>query len=109
VTTMMTKPPTPQGISALLRKEGFTKSESSATAVKGWRNRSRGYRVSRAYGEDGAVHVEHETGLFRIGDADRERAMRELERYAEVLTAHGYAVRKGGLIIDRLIVTAGER
>jgi len=41
------KPPTSQGISALLKRAGFRRSESSATRIKGWRNYSEGYSVRR--------------------------------------------------------------
>jgi len=104
---MTHKPPTPQGISALLKRAGFERSESSATGVKGWRNHSEGY-VVRGY-ESGRVHVGHEDGRFHSADADRQRSAEMEERYAQVIEAAGYAVERSGEAggyFSRLIVTA---
>lgn len=90
---MTTKQPTPQGISALLRKAAFEKSVSSASRIKGWRNRSPGFMVAR--GTDGEVDVRHEDGNFRSSDTDRQRSAAKESRYAEVIEAAGYKVERG--------------
>lgn len=103
----MSKQPTPQGISSLLRKAGFSRSESSSTAVKGWRNYSRGY-VVRGSGP-GTVTVRHEDGKFRPDDEDHKRSADMETQYAEAIRVAGYAVevREGGYF-GAMIVTAGE-
>lgn len=96
------KPPTPQGISALLRKAGFEKSVSSASRIKGWRNHSPGYIVRAD--SPGRVFVHHTTSDFR---PSRERCAEEQERYAQAIEAAGYAVERGeGGLWGPLIVTA---
>lgn len=49
---MAGKQPTPQGISALLRKAGFDKSVSSASRIRGMKESSQGFQVSRGFEED---------------------------------------------------------
>lgn len=104
----MSKQPTPQGISALLRKAGFSRSETSTTAVPGWHHYSPGYRV-RGNGP-GEVHVWHEDGRLRPTDEDRQRAAENAGWYAEAIEAAGYAVeRRDGLgMFGAMRVTAGE-
>jgi hypothetical protein len=96
---MTTKTPTPQGISALLRKAGFTRSER--TGRGGYCS---GYRVGKLYTRDGAVRVSHH--FWSMGEPVT-RHREELARYAEVITAAGYMaeIQNGG---RDLIVTAGE-
>jgi hypothetical protein len=79
--------PTPQAISALLRKAGFEKSESSGS--KGWRNYSEGYKVNGPFDE--AVEVRHMTGLDR-GENGRKRRAEMLARYAAAITEAGWAI-----------------
>jgi hypothetical protein len=89
-----TPTPTPQGISALLRKAGFEKSTSSATRIKGWRNHSEGYSVSGQV--LGSVRVEHKTGFDRGPNAAKRRE-EMLGEYAGFLTAAGYHVERDEL------------
>lgn len=79
---MAVKPPTPQGISALLRKAGFARAEVSAIRIP----RS-GYLVRRRAID--AVEVEHRTALS--GQHRARLAM--LAKYEAALTAKGWAVR----------------
>jgi hypothetical protein len=90
---MTPKTPTPQGISALLRKAGFKRSESSTSRVRGFRNRSSGFVVSRR--GDGEVAVYHETGFFMTDDAIEGRRAEQEGRYADVIEAAGYTVERG--------------
>lgn len=90
---MTTKQPTPQGISALLRKAGFKRSESSTSRVRGFRNRSAGFVVSRR--SDGEVAVYHETGFFMIDDAIEGRRAEQEGRYADAIEEAGYTVERG--------------
>lgn len=97
------KTPTPQAISALLRKAGFERSVSSATRIKGWHDYSAGY-MARGYGAD-SVEVRHMTGFDRGERAARARG-EMLGRYADAITAAGWAVERTDY--DQLIVTAPE-
>ena len=92
MSTVKSKTPTTRGISALLRKNGFEKSTSSTTRVRGWHNYSDGFRV-----EDrgvGIVRVHHVSGAFRPSAADRARSREVEEEYAEVFRQAGYAVSR---------------
>ena len=106
--TGMTSPksPSPQGISALLRKAGFEKSESSATRIKGWRNHSEGYSVAKDWiAEVGdCISVAYNRGLKLPSEADLIRPDM-FARYAEAITAAGYSAE---IVRDRLIVTTGK-
>lgn len=100
----MTNPPTPQGVSAALRKAGFTRSVSSSTAVKGWKNHSPGYVVRQGI-KNGTVEVYHETGAFQRDDRDREKRDAKQAEYAQALEAAGYVMSadkswRGGLIVS---------
>ena len=103
---MTTKPPTPQGISALLRRAGFDRSVSRATRIKGWRESSEGYMVT---GYRDEVTVRHMAGFGRGPNADR-RKRDMLAKYAEAIRAEGWAVAEPaeGDILQDLIVTAGD-
>lgn len=102
---MVTKTPTAQGVSAALRKAGFGKSETQTTAVKGWHNRTEGYRAQRK--AEGEVWVEHETGFARGANA-AERRDAKLAEYAEALKAKGWAVRRLETGTPCLLVTTPE-
>ncbi len=110
---MTAKTPTPQGISRLLAAAGFRRSESSATAIRGWRNHSSGY-VVRAGRESGQVRVHHETGLLRTEGTDRDRRAKTEEAYAKAIEAAGWSVlrQEGGyfapLIVTASLLAAGE-
>lgn len=96
---MPSKPPTPQGISALLRKAGFERSVS-----RGRSGSSSGFRVHKDYTRDGAVRVTHH--FWSMG-TPIERHQQELARYAQAITAAGYRaeITDGGW---GLTVTARE-
>ena len=81
---MTAKQPTPQGISALLKRAGFERSESSATRIKGWRNHSEGFTVTGQV--LGHIRVEHKTGYDRGPNAQKRRA-EMLSQYGEALFA----------------------
>jgi hypothetical protein len=98
---MTTKIPTQRGISALLAKNGFERSKSTPSRIRGYRNHSAGYSVQGAY--DGVVWVRHETISFRPRPAEEPRITEKLGQYAEVIGAAGFAVERGS---DRLVVTA---
>ena len=102
------KPPTASGISRLLAKAGFERSESSATRIKGWRNHSEGFTVSSHFGCPGEVQVEHTTGYDRGPNAAGRRD-ETLGEYANAITAAGYDVKRDETwAFPRLIVTAKE-
>jgi hypothetical protein len=95
---MTAKTPTPQGISALLRKAGFTKA-----VVRRHYITCPGYHVSKPAGfPAGAVQVNHWTGSSSTFRQDREM----LSRYAEAIAAAGYSIKADDW---DLIITAGER
>lgn len=92
MSTAKNKTPTTRGISALLRKNGFEKSESTTTRVRGWHNHSAGFRV-----EDrgvGIVRVHHVSGAFCPSDTDRARSREVEDQYAEAFRQAGYAVSR---------------
>jgi hypothetical protein len=100
--TSTPKTPTPQGISALLRKAGFERSESSATRIRGYRRRSEGYSAAK-WDDYGSVEVRYHRGMQLPDEADRIRPGM-LAAYTEAIRAAGYSVTiKLG---DHLIVTA---
>lgn len=76
--------PTPQGISALLRKAGFSRSEASG---RFWR--SSGYRVGKSYTDSTTVHVEYVTSSGGPPPGQREAW---LGKYAAAIRAAGWTV-----------------
>ena len=89
---MTTKTPTASGISRLLAKAGFERSESSASRVKGWRHRSEGF-IAEGRGP-GVVRLHHTSGQFRPTDADRANSRSLEDQYAEKIREAGYAVAR---------------
>ena len=97
------KTPTASGISRLRAKAGFEKSESSASRIKGWRNYSEGYSVTK-WDDYGTIEVTWHKGLRWPAEADEIRPVM-FARYAEAITKVGYSAElKNG----RLIVTSGK-
>lgn len=94
------KPPTAQGVSALLRKAGFERSVSSATRIRGWHDRSSGFMVT---GYGGEVTVTYVSSLFRR--ADQGHIVAALNTYAEAIRAKGWEVA-GPDGMNQLTVTA---
>ena len=90
---MITKEPTPQGISALLKRAGFERSTSSPSRIKGWRNYTAGYQVNARY--PSGAEVTHRVGFDRGPRADAERA-RMLAAYATVIREAGWHVVTSG-------------
>jgi hypothetical protein len=91
-----TKNPTPQGISALLRKAGFNRSERQGRAG----GSSSGFRVGTDWTRTGAVRVRHV--FWSMGGGD---AAPWLAKYARTITEAGWTVEAGTY---ELIVTAKE-
>jgi hypothetical protein len=89
---MTAKIPTPQSISALLKRAGYERSESSTTRIKGWRSYSYGYIVKgRGPGE---VRVYHVSGMFAPTDEALAENRKMEARYAETIEAAGYTVAR---------------
>jgi hypothetical protein len=86
--------PTPQGISALLRKAGFTR------AVIGIRGGNSGFKVTKCRARENAVEVRQ---YFQLSVSSLEPYRDKLRRYAEVIEAAGYGTEAGTY---HLIVTA---
>ena len=122
--TVSSKPPTPQGISALLRKAGFGRSDYGRQGVM-WKEASPGYSVWRTYHHEHPdqpyVAVQHVVKGVRPGLGDEEdwsayvkEARSWLEKYAEVIREAGYApvVRDRGTeppwLTILTVVTAGK-
>jgi hypothetical protein len=100
---MTTKPPTPQAISALLRKAGFTRSNYGAKGVM-WNEASTGYSVWRTFHANDPdqpyIAVQHhirEDGWEPDWPARKKEMRSRLEEYAAALRAAGYAA----LVRDR--------
>jgi hypothetical protein len=110
----VSKPPTPQGISALLRKAGYARSEliPGRIAWDGRRIRSSlrtaGYMVIK--GADGEVLVSYKTGRVVNPDAEAKRRAGLLADYARALRAVGWAaaVSEPDEWAPRVVVTARE-
>lgn len=94
----MTKQPTAQGISALLRKAGFTRSTSSATRIRGHRDTSPGYRVHK---HESGVSVGHVMASLTFDEA---RVRAELDRYRAVIEAAGYLVTEASTAFTTQLV-----
>jgi len=90
----MGKQPTPQGISALLRKAGFDRSVSSSTRIRGWREWTEGFKVSRY--DAGRVQVEYRPSSFRARETSDEQIKAMLDRYSEPVEAAGFQVKDDG-------------
>jgi hypothetical protein len=100
------KPPTPQGISALLRKAGFERAVITRTYARGLgSDHTAGYHVKKRPGHDEVV-VNWWPSTSRknayapaVVEGDRATAITMHERYAEAIRAAGWGVE-----IDRLNV-----
>jgi uncharacterized glyoxalase superfamily metalloenzyme YdcJ len=88
-----TKPPTPQGISALLRKAGF---ERAAISIRGGNS---GFKVEKCRARAGAVKVR---AYFLIRMSDQAYGAM-LRRYRDAIEAAGYSTEVGTY---HLVVTA---
>ena len=93
---MTTRPTTPQGISALLKRAGFKRSERQ---IGGFGN---GFTAEKIYSRDGAVRVRHR--FWSMG-ANRDDALPHLAAYAVAIEAAGWAVEFGSW---ELIVVSAE-
>lgn len=115
------KPPAPQGISALLKRAGFERSDTGQPGVM-WHEASTGFSVWKTF-HGNAPRQPYVAVQHHIRDADRSdegwpgrqqemRAM--LDRYAEVLRTAGYPafVRDRGKeppwLTILTVVTAGK-
>ena len=96
---MATKAPTPQGISALLRKAGFTRSQESGQY---WRHP--GYIVRKDWAADGTVRVQY---FNSSGASSKAQVDARLRKYTEAITAAGYHVQSG-VHGDLIVTAAGE-
>jgi hypothetical protein len=92
-----TKPPTPQGISALLRKADHVRAEYTGGGRTGHRSHSEGFVVRSE--PPAGVKVMHVFGSFAQHN-DHRRAWRH-KQYAAVIRNAGYAVEdeQGHLIV----------
>jgi len=88
--TSKPKTPTASGISRLLAKAGYERSESSTTRIKGWRHRTAGF-ICEGRGP-GVVRIHHTSGEFRPTDRDRAHSRETEDQYAEKIREAGYAV-----------------
>jgi hypothetical protein len=92
-TGMSTSKPTPQGISALLRKAGFDRAVFDRFTL------TSGFRVTKDHRRDGTVRVD-----YRVAIRMPENAVRDLlAAYAKTITEAGWTVEAGTY---ELIVTA---
>jgi hypothetical protein len=89
---MTAKPPTPQAVSALLKRAGFKRSERQ---IGGFGD---GFVAEKDWTAKGAVRVGHRFWSLRGGDRGPW-----LAKYAEAITAAGWAVEAGE---RELVVTA---
>lgn len=103
----MAKQPTPQGISALLRKAGFEKSTTRPGRIRGFREWTEGYEVTKYHG--GGVSVKWCPHSLRARGNNEDREQEMLDRYRKVIEDAGYAVADGSTALTgKLLVTAKE-
>ena len=97
---MTTKEPTPQGISALLRKAGFQRSSYGDKGVM-WNEATPGYSVWKTFHGDHPGHpyvaVQHVTSSDPDWGERKKESRSRLEEYAVVLREAGFAA----LVSDR--------
>jgi hypothetical protein len=92
----VSKPPTPQAVSAPLRKAGFTR---AVTAIRGGCS---GFVVTADRARDGSVRVRYRS--WSMGAVD-QGAREWITRYAKAITGAGWTVDAGTY---ELVVTAPE-
>lgn len=97
MTDIAARPPTPQGISRLLRAANFIRSEST-----GRHSVRSGFVVSRSHSQDNAVKVTHR--FLSMGNTAAQHT-EKLSVYAAVLEEAGWSCRIAG---RHLTVTARE-
>lgn len=86
---------TPQKVRAVLKKAGHTAAVAHKSGqIRGWKNWTRGYRVS-GYGDE--VRVEYKGGNYGT-DAKREQ---DMARYADTLLSAGFDVTANGYLTVR--------
>ena len=95
----MAKQPTPQGISALLRKAGFRRSTQGSIQ---W---TEGYQVYKHHNVAGAVTVQYQPGAMAGFAAGKARQRERLAAYTETIEAAGFTVDRDQAA---LIVSANE-
>ena len=88
------KPLTPQKVSAILKKAGFERNESSTTGVRGRHDHSEGYKVQKSYAATGRVLVSYYPLPYRRGDLEEQRKAEMLAAYEAALTASGLKVQR---------------
>ena len=96
---------TPQGISALLARAGYARSQRKPSMIKGLREHTDGFLVVRSDRCEGAVEVDHVTSTINR-HMPEERREKMLTAYTETLTAAGWTVEKHeDTFVDFLLVT----
>jgi len=103
----MVKQPTQLGISRVLKKAGFERSVSSPSRIRGWREWTEGYKVTKF--SDTKVEIEYLPSSFRVRNTSDEQIRQMLDRYRAVVVAAGYAVtNRAAAMGDRLVVSAPD-
>lgn len=82
--------PTPQAISALLKRAGFARATPQKGRIKGLTEHSPGFKVVNA--GPGAVDVLHLLSSFRMRSPSAEEMQRKLNDYGDALRAAGWQV-----------------
>lgn len=83
---MTSKNPTPQGISALLKRAGF---ERAVISIRGGNS---GFQVTKCRVRENAVKIRQ---YFYLGGASDQRYREALRGYAKVIEAAGYQTEVG--------------
>lgn len=90
-------------VSRVLASAGFARSKSTPTKIKGFYDRTAGYRVSTSY--DGTVHVRHVVGSRAADRLDRDSEVgRMLREYAFALTGKWSTAYSGYGTAQRITV-----
>lgn len=98
----MAKQPTPQGISALLRKAGFRRSTQGSIQ---W---TEGYQVYKNHGASDTVAVQYQAGAMAGFAAGQARERERFAAYTETIEAAGFTVRQEQTAHHALLIVSAN-
>lgn len=93
--------PVATSVSRTLREDGFLRSETHTTRVRGYHRTTRGFTVKNA--TDGTVRVDWYTGLNVHTDEHKAETRRQFTEMVRTLRKKGYLVTtsRQGIVVTR--------
>lgn len=85
---------TPQRVAGALKRAGMDAAKSTTTSVRGWHDRTEGFRTSRVFDNPEQISVTYHTGGHRYMPV---RQLEQLTRMKDILLKEGFLVT---LIVD---------